>query len=60
MARELAPPREGVRLNVFLRLRRVKPEDIARLREHLMQMKSEWDLVYEVTQLEESDLPEGA
>jgi hypothetical protein len=60
MARELAPPREGQRTMVRLTLKRVRPADLARLIEHMEEMAAEWDGEYEITQLPEKNLPEGA
>jgi len=60
MPRELAPPRGGLRVRVGLTLKRVKPEDLARLIEHMEVMKAEWQGQYEIVQFPESQLPEGA
>ena len=60
MARELAPAREGLRVRVFLNLKRVKYEDLPALIKHLDGMKAEWGLTYEINQNPEADLPEGA
>ena len=60
MARELAPSRAGMRVTVRLILKRVKPEDLAKLIEHLEAMAADWSGEYEIDQRPESQIPEGA
>ena len=60
MARELAPEREGQRVTVIFRLKRVKPADLAVLIEHMDKMAEDLNGEYETTQQRESVFPPGA
>jgi len=60
MAREQTPPGEGLRIQVVLTIKRVKPADFAALVEHLDKMKADWLAEYEINQRPESQFPPGA
>jgi hypothetical protein len=60
MPRELAPLRDGLRVMVLFTLKRLRPEDMAKLYEHMKAMKADWQGEFEITQRPEDQLPEGA